>query len=81
MLKNKDLVIDTLDSDILRSFIYKMISVSPEEVVFCVAGTQNYSDAEFAENRKKFLKQKPIYEGLYHDEKYNKHMNYRVIII
>ena len=81
MLKNKDLVIDTLDSDILRSFIYKMISVSPEEVVFCVAGTQNYSDAEFAENRKKFLKQKPIYEGQYHDEKYNKHMNYSVIII
>lgn len=52
MLKNKDLVIDTLDSDILRSFIYKMISISPEEVVFCVAGTQNYSDTQFAENRK-----------------------------
>ncbi len=81
MLKNKDLVIDTLDSDILRSFIYKIISVSPEEVVFCVAGTQNYSDTEFAENRKKFLKLKPFYEGHYIDTKYDKHMNYRVIII
>ncbi|HAX02651.1 MAG: hypothetical protein A2Y45_01570 [Tenericutes bacterium GWC2_34_14] len=81
MLKKRDLVIETLDSDILRSFIYKMISVSPEEIVYCVAGTKNYSDAEFSENRKKFLKLKPIYEGHYHNAKYDKFMNYKVIIV
>jgi len=81
MLKKRDLIIETLESDILRSFIYKMISVSPEEIVYCVAGTKNYSDAEFSENRNKFLKLKPIYEGHYHDAKYDKFMNYKVIII
>lgn len=70
-----------LDSDILGSFIYKMISVNPGEVVFCVAWTKNYSDAEFSDNRKKFLKLKPIYTGTYYNEKYDKSMDYRVVII
>ena len=47
ILGKKNLVIDTLDSEILRSFIYKMISVSPNEIVYCIAGTKNYSDDEF----------------------------------
>jgi len=81
LLKNRDLVIDTLDSDILGSFIYKMISVNPGEVVFCVAGTKNYSDTEFSDNRKKFLKLKPIYTGAYYNKKYDKSMDYRVVII
>ncbi len=70
-----------LDSDILRSFIYKMISVSPTEVVYCVAGTKNYSDIEFSDNRRKFLKLRPIYGGTYFNRKYDKTMDYKVIII
>lgn len=37
-----------IDEDLLHSFIYKMISVNPELVIFCVAGTKNYDDKEFS---------------------------------
>lgn len=73
--------ITTLDSQTLRSFIYKMISVNPEEVVFCIAGKKNYSDAEFVQKRQSFLNLSPLATGTYRNEKYQKVMNYRVIII
>ena len=47
IIGQKNLVIDTLDSEILRSFIYKMISICPNEIVYCIARTKNYSDDEF----------------------------------
>jgi hypothetical protein len=51
-----NLIIDILDFEMLRSFIYKMISVSPNEIVYCIAGTKNYSDDEFKERRFDFHK-------------------------
>jgi site-specific DNA recombinase len=66
LIGQKNLVIDTLDSEILRSFIYKMISVSPNEIVYCIAGTKNYSDNEFKERRFDFLNTEPIVVGTYH---------------
>lgn len=54
------LVIDELDSDILRTFIFKMISTSPNEIIYGFAGTKNYSDNEFKERRLDFLKTAPI---------------------
>src|SRR5690554_6723194 len=36
ILGKKNLVIDELDSEILSTFIYKMISVSPNEIVYCI---------------------------------------------
>ena len=65
IIGQKNLVIDTLDSEILRSFIYKMISVSPNEIVYCIAGTKNYSDDEFKERRFEFIKTEPIVVGTY----------------
>jgi len=47
IIGQNNLVIDTLDSEILRSFIYKMIQVSPNEIVYCIAGTKNYSEDDF----------------------------------
>jgi hypothetical protein len=66
IIGQKNLVIDTLDSEILRSFIYKMISVSQNEIVYCIAGSKNYSDDEFKERRFDFLKTEPIVVGTYH---------------
>jgi len=70
-----------LNADLLHSFIYKMISISPEEVVFCVAGKKNYDDKEFTEKRHDFLKNEALAEGSYHNEILNKTINYRVIVI
>ncbi|WP_157869926.1 hypothetical protein [Paracholeplasma brassicae] len=48
------------------TFIYKMIPVSPNEIVYCIAGTKNYSDNEFKERRFEFLKTEPIIVETYH---------------
>jgi hypothetical protein len=55
--------------------------VKPENIVFCVAGTKNYTDKEFSENRHTFEALKPLATGTYHNEKYDKIMNYKVVII
>jgi hypothetical protein len=47
--------IDVVDSEILSSFINKMISVCPNEIVYCILETKNYSDDEFKERRFEFL--------------------------
>lgn len=70
-----------VDGDTLRSFIYKMISVKPDEIIFCVAGTKNYSDKEFSEKRHDFEALDPLAIGVYRSEKYQKVMNYKVVII
>ena len=73
--------ITEVNGDVLRSFIYKMIAVKPDEVVFCIAGKKNYSDYEFAEKRHEFETIDPLATGTYRSEKYNKVMNYRVVVI
>ncbi|MBU1093567.1 MAG: recombinase family protein [Bacillota bacterium] len=73
--------ITEVDGDILRSFIFKMISVKPDEVVFCIAGSKNYGDKEFSERRHEFEALTPLAEGSYRSEKYDRIMKYRVVII
>ncbi|MDO9629070.1 MAG: recombinase zinc beta ribbon domain-containing protein, partial [Acholeplasmataceae bacterium] len=81
ILKQKQNMITELDSEVLRTFIYRMISVSPTEMVYCIAGTKNYTDDEFSLMRKDILKQKPLCTGIYRSEKYDKEMYYRVVVI
>ncbi len=81
VLKQKETEIIELDSDILRSIIFKMISVSPTKMVYCVAGSKNYTEQEFSDMRKKFIKKEPIATGVYTCEKYNKKMHYSVVVI
>jgi hypothetical protein len=38
---------------------------SPNEIVYCIAETKNYSDDEFKERRFDFLKTEPIVVGTY----------------
>lgn len=73
--------ITEVDADTLRSFIYRMISIKPDEVVFCIAGSKNYSDKEFSDRRHEFEVLPAIAEGLYQSEKYDKSMKYRVVVI
>ena len=61
-----NLIIDILDFEMFCSFIYKMISVSPNEIVYCIAETKNDSDDAFKERRFDFLKTEPIVVGTYH---------------
>lgn len=49
VLKQLSESIDEVDGDFLRSFMFILISVKPDEVVFCIAGNKNYSDKEFSE--------------------------------
>ena len=70
-----------IETDTLRSFIYKIISISPEEILFCVAGTKNYNDEEFVSKLSEFIKSQAIAESSYHSDKYNKDIAYKVIII
>lgn len=58
-----------------------MISVKPDEIVFCIAGTKNYGDEEFKEKRHQFSSLVPIAEGTYRNQKYDKIMKYKVVII
>ncbi len=79
-IKSKQGNMTELD-DSLKSFIFKMISVSPSEMVYCIAGSKNYTDKEFSERRKEFLKMTPVASGTYHCDKYDKDMDFKVIII
>ena len=65
IISSMNLVINTFNSEILHSFIYKMISLSPNDIFYCIAGTKNYSDDEFKERRFDFLKTEPIVVGTY----------------
>ncbi|MBN2300816.1 MAG: hypothetical protein JXC31_06505 [Acholeplasmataceae bacterium] len=58
-----------------------MLSVKPDEIVFCIVGSTQYSDKEFSERRHEFEAKKPIFESVYIDEKYQKEMKYRVVVI
>jgi len=81
VLKKRGEPMTELDDSVLKSFVYKMISVSPEELVFCIAGEKEYSDEEFARRRAEFAAKRPIFEAVYENPKYKKTMKYRVVII
>jgi hypothetical protein len=73
--------ITEIDTDILRAFVYKIIAVDQNEIVFCIAGSKKYSDKEFVERRQEFINFEPIATGSYYFEKYKQTMKYKVIII
>lgn len=80
-LKQMNEPITEVDGDILRSFIYRMISVKPDEIVFCIAGNKNYGDKEFSARRHEFEELSPIAEGVFRSQIYEKLMRYKVVVI
>jgi hypothetical protein len=73
--------ITEIDTDFLRAFVYKIIAVDQNEIVFCIAGSKKYNDKEFVERRQEFINHEPIATGSYYYEKYKQSMNYKVILI
>jgi hypothetical protein len=73
--------ITEIDTDILRAFVYKIIAVEQNEIVFCIAGSKKYTDKEFVERRQDFVNYDPMATGCYSYGKYNQTMNDKVIII
>jgi site-specific DNA recombinase len=58
-----------------------MITVNPNEIVYCIAGTKNDSDDEFKERRFDCLKNEPIVVGTYQTTDGLTKINYRVLVI
>jgi len=73
--------ITEIETDILKAFIFKIIAVEYNSIIFCVAGGKKYNDNEFAEKRYEFIKCEEIASGTYFYEKYNQKMDYKVVII
>ncbi len=80
-LKSQDGHLTELNTEILKAFIYKIIIIERDEVVFCIAAINNYNDNEFIEKRHEFIKSSPIHEGIYNHEQLEKRMKYSVVII
>lgn len=79
ILKNTN-KIESLDLDVLRAFIYRMIATDNENITFCIAVSKYYNDDEFAKNIKSFIKHDTISLGKVMNAK-NKTLNYRVVAI
>jgi len=80
-LKQMNEPITEVDGDILRSFIYRMISVKRDEIVFCIAGNKNYGDKEFSARRHEFEALSPIAEWVFRSQIYEKLMRYKVVVV
>lgn len=73
--------ITTLEIDVLRAFIYRIIAVNKNNLIFCVSTNRAYTDTEFNEKLEDFIKYLAIAEGKLLNEKKERTMNYRVISI
>jgi len=72
---------DEISPEIFRYFVYRMIAVSRNEVVFCIAIDKEYTDQEFAERRSEFAALPPFAEGSHFEAKFENLLKYKVVII
>lgn len=77
--ENKD-GIKVITNNLIKAFIQKIISVGPDEIVFCMMSNRTYTDQTFAENIDKFLSHPPITEGIFDDPIYPIKIKFKVII-
>jgi hypothetical protein len=70
-----------ISPELFRYFIYRMIAVSRNEVVFCIAIDKEYTDKEFADRRFEFAALNPIAEGSHFEEQFKNLLKYKVVII
>ena len=80
-LDNQKKPFDEISPELFRYFIYRMIAVSRNEVVFCIAIDKEYTDKEFADRRFEFAARKPIAEGSHFEAKFKNLLKYKVVII
>jgi hypothetical protein len=77
--ENKD-GIKILTNNLIKSFIQKIISIGPDEIVFCMISNRTHTDKMFAENIDKLLSHPPITEGTFDDPIYPIKMKFKVIV-
>ncbi len=70
-----------LDTQLLRTFVYRIIAVNRYEVIYCITNSKEYSDQEFANMRKRIITLKPIVKGYYCDLGLEIKMIYRIVAI
>lgn len=81
ILNDNKRTLNSLDASTLKAFINRMISVSQNEIIYCINVNKQYTDLEFSNKRHEFINQEPIATGSYYDEKYKIDMKYRIILI
>src|SRR5690554_1768273 len=80
-IKSQENEITEITAEIVKSFIYRVLVLERDEIVYCIAGSTKYTDKEFIEKRNEFLNSQPIYTGFYTNEILKKSMKYTLIII
>lgn len=80
-IKSQENEITEITAEIVKSFIYRVLVLERDEIVYCIAGSTKYTDKEFIEKRNEFLNNQPIYTGFYTNEILKKSMKYTLIII
>jgi len=72
---------EEISPEIFRFFVYRMIAVSRNEVVFCIAIDKEYTDQEFGERRAEFAALPPFAEGSHFEAQFKNLLKYKVVII
>jgi len=70
-----------LDTQLLRTFVYRIIAVNRYEVIYCITNSKEYSDQEFANMRQRIINLRPIVSGHYYDHDLDIKMKYRLVAI
>ncbi|HOJ44631.1 MAG TPA: recombinase family protein [Bacilli bacterium] len=70
-----------LDTQLLRTFVYRIIAINRHEVIYFITNSKEYSDQEFANMRKRIINLKSIASSSYSDLDIGIKMQYRVIAI
>ncbi len=81
LLKDRKEGISEFDAQTLRAFLYRIIAVGQNEIVFVINNKKKYSDDEFSSERRQIINLPSVEEGSYYHEKYDKTMKYKVVII
>lgn len=80
-LENQKKPFEEISPELFQFFIYRMIAVSRNEIVFCIAIDKEYTDKEFNDRRFEFAGIKPIAEGSHFEERLKNILKYKVVII
>ena len=67
-------------NSLIKAFIQKIISIAPNEIVYCMMSKRTYTYKTFVENIDKFLSHPPITEGTCNDPIYHIKIKFKVII-
>lgn len=80
-IKSNKKSVDELTSEILNTFITKLIAVDRQNIIICLHGAEKRDHAYFVDNRKQLAKAKAIHNGVAKLDNFKETLNYKVIIV